>query len=64
MGCDCRGFCDLRKRRARRQVCGIQLGPCIDDGENLRRLEVGKGQVMRRSKGYDIAFSSHGFSTE
>jgi hypothetical protein len=38
---------------------GVDLGPSVDDWEDLRGLEVCEGQVMCRSKGDNIAFASH-----
>ena len=62
MGSNSGGSCDFGKNRFGRQVGGVNLGPGVDDWENLRGLEVCEGQVVCRSKGNDIAFASHGLS--
>ena len=43
-------------------MSGVDLGPGVDDWEDLRGLEVCEGQVVCGSKGNDIAFASHGLS--
>ena len=56
------GSCDFGKNRLGRQMSGVDLGPGVDDWEDLRGLEVCEGQVVCGSKGNDIAFASHGLS--
>ena len=55
---------DCGKRIVRRQVRGVDLGPCLDDGEDLRRREVCEGEIVGRGKGEDVAFSFDGFGAK
>lgn len=43
---------------------GVDLGPCVDDGEYLCGGEVGEGKIVRGCKGYDIAFAGHRLCSE
>lgn len=49
---------NIGKDRLGGQVGSVDLGPGVDDGENLRRLKVCEGQVVRRGESDDIAFAS------
>ena len=43
---------------------GVDLGPCLDDGEDLRRREVCEGEIVGWGKGEYVAFSFDGFGAE
>lgn len=36
----------------------VNARPCINDREDLSRLEIGKSEIVRFREGQDIAFAS------
>lgn len=59
----CRG-CNLCEEGVGREVRGVDLSPCVDNGQYLYGREVGESQVVRGCKGYDIAFAGDGLCAE
>jgi hypothetical protein len=54
----------LSQRGLGRQVCGIDLGPCVDHRNDLDRGKVGEGEVMRRGEGQDVTLAGNGLGLE
>jgi hypothetical protein len=41
-------------------MCGVNLCPCFYDRDNLRRCEVGEGDIVLRGESEDEAFACYG----
>ena len=48
---------DGSQRRVGRQVRGIDVGPSIDDGDDLCGRQVGQSEIMGCGEGEDVAFA-------
>ena len=55
---------DRSQRRVGRQVRRIDLGPGIDDGDDLRGRQVGQGEIMGCGEGEDVAFAGDGLCSQ
>ena len=45
-------------------MCRIDSSPCVNDGQNLDRLQIGKSKVMGFGKGQDVTFTSDRLGSE
>ena len=42
----------------------VNARPCINDGEDLSRLQIGKSEIVRFGKGQDVAFAGDRLRSE
>lgn len=45
-------------------MSSVDIGPGVDDGDDLTGWKVGQGEIMRRGEGKDVAFSSDGLGLQ
>jgi hypothetical protein len=60
--CGRRSHCG--QRRLGRQMGRVDLGPCVNDRDDLGWRQVCQGEVMGRGKGQNIAFARYRFRLE